>query len=189
MRGSERRVVGQDGGDARAGEQEDDTNAAAAPAQTSSRPTTSCAFAPGRADTCGEPLCTGVVYRVRDTAVEIAVDDTPDGSLEGNLRVERLANETSHRRLVQALDRDRASAVLGGGSGGSAGVGAGLVDVMFGNVPPRFHRTLNPDPKPWVNPGLDASQIDAVAHALGAADVALIHGPPGPVRPPRWWST
>lgn len=134
---------------------------------------------PGKGDTSGEPLCEGVVYRVRDTAVEVAVDDTPDGSLEGTLRVERLANETSHRRLVQALDRVGRAPSSAGDPNGSAGVGAGLVDVMFGNVPPRFHRTLNPDPKPWVNPGLDASQIDAVAHALAAADVALVHGPPG----------
>ena len=138
---------------------------------------------PGKGDTSGEPLCEGVVYRVRDTAVEIAVDDLPDGSLEGNLRVERLANETSHRRLVQALDRVGRAPSSAGDPGGNVGVGARLVDVMFGNVPPRFHpATLNPNPNPnssWVNPGLDPSQIDAVAWALAAADVALIHGPPG----------
>jgi Holliday junction resolvasome RuvABC ATP-dependent DNA helicase subunit len=30
-----------------------------------------------------------------------------------------------------------------------------------------------------LNKGLDASQLAAVKHALSAADVALIHGPPG----------
>ena len=132
---------------------------------------------PGKGDTSGDSLCDGVVYRVRDTQVEIAVDELPDGSLEGTLRVERLANETSHKRLVQALDRVKRAPSSSGDPGGSVGVGARLVDVMFGNVPPRFHTaagTFTP-----VNPGLDASQIDAVAHALSAADVALIHGPPG----------
>ena len=133
---------------------------------------------PGKGDCSGEPLCEGVVYRVRDTAVEIAVDDLPERSLEGNLKVERLANETSHRRLVQALDRVGRAPCSAGDPGGNVGVGAALVDVMFGNVPPRFHAAAGALHK-TVNPGLDASQIDAVAHALSAADVALIHGPPG----------
>jgi hypothetical protein len=50
-----------------------------------------------RAVCYGEALCSGVVYRVRDTAIEIVADDAPD-SLDGALRIERLANTTSHTR-------------------------------------------------------------------------------------------
>jgi DNA polymerase III delta prime subunit len=174
------------------------------------------AIRPSKGDASGEPLCSGVVYRVRDTAVEVVVDDAPD-ALDGALRVERLANTTSHQRLVQALERvGKAPSFAGGGGGGGGGggpgggganssgvgVGARLVEVMFGNAPPRFGgkgglgggggggegrgevenssssgasiRKLRP-----INTGLDQSQLAAVEHALSAADVALIHGPPG----------
>ena len=81
-------------------------------------------------------------------------------------------------------------------------MGGRLVEVLFGKVPPRFGGSgglgglggpggsgaidggsdgssagkwrLKP-----LNKGLDASQLAAVKHALSAADVALIHGPPG----------
>jgi len=41
----------------------------------------------------GAPLVSGLVYRVRDTAVVVAVDEVPDEGLEQPLRVEKLANE------------------------------------------------------------------------------------------------
>lgn len=78
------------------------------------------------------------------------MDDAPD-ALDGPLRVERLANTTSHQRLVQALERVGKAPSFGGGGGGGAagggggggpqggvGVGARLVDVMFGRAAPRF---------------------------------------------------
>ena len=134
--------------------------------------------------------------------MEVAVDDAPD-SLDGALRVERLANTTSHQRLVQALERvgkapsfAGAAPTGGAGSGGAGsgppggvGVGARLVDVMFGRVAPRFGGGGGGGNKSGggggggtlraINKGLDHSQLAAVAHALSASDVALIHGPPG----------
>ena len=96
------------------------------------------------------------------------------------MRLERLANETSHRRLAHAVARvGRAP----NGDPSDVGVGARLVDVMFGNVPPRFARSsdaaLDRDSKASSSSGLDASQLAAVEHALSAIDIALIHGPPG----------
>ena len=119
-----------------------------------------------------------MVYRVRDTAIEVALDDVPE-ALDGALRLERLANETSHRRLAHAVARvgRRRTEIR------DVGVGARLVDVMFGNVPPRFARSsdagLDRDSKASSSSGLDASQLAAVEHALSAIDIALIHGPPG----------
>ena len=151
---------------------------------------------PNKADnTTGteEPLCSGVVYRVRDTRLEIAVDETPD-SLDGTLRVERLQNETSHNRLVDALR------LVGKASSGGVGVdltkfpGARLVEYLFGNTAPRTSASeafvLGDDVDTIVdgtrassfvpiNKNLDQSQLQAVAHALRSHDVALIHGPPG----------
>ena len=140
------------------------------------------AIRPSKGDASGDPLCSGVVYRVRDTAIEVALDDPPD-ALDGALRLERLANETSHRRLTQAVARvGRAP----NGDPSDVGVGARLVDVMFGNVPPRFARSSDVDADAYdgdsnasSSSGLDASQLAAVEHALSAIDVALIHGPPG----------
>ena len=148
----------------------------------------------------GDPLCAGVVYRLRDAQLEIALDEAPD-ALDGTLRLERLANETSHKRLVDAV-RD-----VGKAGEGGAGVdlarfpGARLVEVLFGSTAPRFAsaRTTTPrenreksfpdesaaetsgsiPPFKPINRDLDRSQRDAVARALEAEDVALIHGPPG----------
>lgn len=131
----------------------------------------------------GEPPCSGVVYRVRDEAIEVAVDETPDDALLSQpLRLERLANETTHRRLAQAVERIGDHGRRNENPDATDFPGARLVDVLFGNVPPRFQTgalgvvsSANKEPFP----GLDASQAAAVAHALASADVALIHGPPG----------
>ena len=148
----------------------------------------------------GDPLCSGVVYRVRDAALEIAIDEAPE-ALDGTLRLERLANETSHKRLVDAV-RD-----VGKVGEGGAGVdlarfpGARLVEVLFGSRRPRFASARSTTPReerekqkdetaaetsvrsvpPFkpINRDLDRSQRDAVSNALEAEDVALIHGPPG----------
>lgn len=39
------------------------------------------------------PLAQGVVYRVRDDAVVVALDEPPEEDLEGLLRIDRLSNE------------------------------------------------------------------------------------------------
>jgi hypothetical protein len=41
----------------------------------------------------GAPLCGGLVYRVREGAVVVAVDEPPEEGLEQPLRLEKLANE------------------------------------------------------------------------------------------------
>ena len=38
------------------------------------------AIRPSKGDASGDPLCSGVVYRVRDTAIEVALDDPPDAT-------------------------------------------------------------------------------------------------------------
>ncbi|KAL4427329.1 hypothetical protein ABPG77_003238 [Micractinium sp. CCAP 211/92] len=124
---------------------------------------------PSKGDGSGAPLAEGVVYRVRDSAITVAVDDVPDEGLDVPLRLEKMANEVTYQRLRAALT------CLGGE--GQRGPAAPLVDVLFGRRSPRFDSTA-PAWQP-LNGGLDESQQRAVTLALAAQDVALIHGPPG----------
>jgi ATP-dependent RNA/DNA helicase IGHMBP2 len=151
----------------------------------------------------GGALATGLVYRIRDNAIVVAVDDAPDEGLDVPLRLEKLANETTHKRMCETLACLRAAAAAGGGqaaaqaaaaaaAGGGGGgrhhgnnphaaelPGAALADVCFGQREPRFlSATAAPRWKPVTAP-LDGSQRRAVGLALRAQDVALIHGPPG----------
>ena len=150
---------------------------------------------PAKAPPSDPPAAAGVVYRVTDDALTVACDEPPDdeaGALGGSVRAVRLANEVTHARLA---------ATVGALAGGAAACGAAgqLVDVLFGVRPPLFDTRLlgsqseaeadeeegsgapaaPPSPLTWLNPRLDAAQRAAVATALAARDVALIHGPPG----------
>ena len=120
----------------------------------------------------GEPLASGVVYRIRDAQIEIACDDAPD-DLSGTLRLERLSNEETHKRLVAAVER------VGkyGGASDAKQPGAHLVGVAFGDSTPRVAKS-GKEVK-WLNENLDSSQREAIEHALRCVDFALIHGPPG----------
>ena len=102
------------------------------------------------------------------------------------MRLEKLSNETTHKRRRAALERLGSAPRGGGGAASGSGPGGGgaygrVVDVMFGKTPPRFAKRDAADDgfARFFNPRLDASQKDAVAHALRAVDLALIHGPPG----------
>jgi len=122
----------------------------------------------------GAPIVEGVVFRMDDSSITVAVDDLPDdAALDVPLRVVRLANEVTYKRLRETLD------VLSRGADidPERFPGAALADVLFGRRDPAF------DDKEFewdaVNAGLDDSQKAAVSLALQAKDVALIHGPPG----------
>lgn len=82
--------------------------------------------------------------------------------------------QVTYRRLRETL------AALGRASS-AGGPAAPLLDVLFGSAAPRFQE----NPPLWTprNGGLDASQRRAVARALAAKDVALVHGPPGSCPP------
>ena len=166
-----------------------------------------------KGDAGGDPLCAGVVYRVRDAQLEIALDETPDdGTLDGTLRLERLANETSHKRLVDAVREIGRAGETGEGVDLARFPGARLVEVLFGSTKPKFatvravtngadgasasaredESDVADSPPIFlessatvvdlfepIDRALDRSQKNAVARALAAEDVALIHGPPG----------
>eukprot|EP00873_Tetraselmis_striata_P035127 jgi/Tetstr1/455391/TSEL_042223.t1 len=123
-----------------------------------------------KGDPAAEPIVEGVVYRIKDTEIVVAVEELPDDGLDVPLRLERLANDITFKRY---------SSTLQSLSGGQAALGPAsrIVDVLFGRAEPRFHDKC----PPWtpMNKGLDESQKRAVSLVLAAQDVSLIHGPPG----------
>jgi ATP-dependent RNA/DNA helicase IGHMBP2 len=110
---------------------------------------------------------TGVVSRVTSRRIAIALDEPPEDPLDEPVRIDRVANDVTWRRLREGLDRLEGTA---------RGPAARLRDVLFGLREPERGRPRPLDP---IDTALDPSQREAVAFALEARDVALIHGPPG----------
>lgn len=139
-------------------------------------------------------LAQGVVYRVRETSITVAVDDYPDEGLDVPLKLEKLANEVTYERLKLAL-----KSLYSVGNDGQ-GPASPLVDVLFHGREPQFSKScinhsktlesevaaaaaaaVNKKKGEWTpfNSNLDDSQKTAVDVALSAVDIALIQGPPG----------
>lgn len=115
------------------------------------------------------PVCTAVVVRARDEQVVVALDDD-DAELPSLVRLDRIATDVTWRRLEAALrdlQRDK------------KGDEARFVDVLFGERDPEFAPGPTAADLRWFDDSLDDSQRQAVAHALAARHIALIHGPPG----------
>ncbi|KAN0094683.1 hypothetical protein V8E55_002970 [Tylopilus felleus] len=137
----------------------------------------------GDPDTKSSAPLEGVVYKVTDTRIVIAVDALESGDAELDLpercRVVKLANSVTYDRMDKAIDHleklvmpstrkpdDKTSYEL-----------TPLICVLLGISPPSkpsklvditfFDQSLNP------------SQKAAVQFALAAPEVACIHGPPG----------
>lgn len=116
------------------------------------------------------PLGTGVFVRARGDTVTVALDDD-EVDLPGLVRLDQIVTDVTFRRLEGALRellRDQ------------KGDEARFLDVLFGEREPEFGRVpASPGDLRWLDATLDASQQEAVVHALRAEHIALIHGPPG----------
>jgi ATP-dependent RNA/DNA helicase IGHMBP2 len=110
----------------------------------------------------------GVVYERRDDSIALAVASLSD-EIEDHerWRVDLSSDEVSSERQRAALQR--ASLVRGDRL-------AQLREVLLGRCEPQFDEMRD---EPVLDAGLNATQREAVAFALAARDVALIHGPPG----------
>ncbi|XP_062211738.1 uncharacterized protein LOC133912829 isoform X1 [Phragmites australis] len=127
------------------------------------------ALKPNKADAGAASLGQGVVYRLKDSSITVAFDDIPEDGLNSPLRLEKLANEVTYRRMKDALIQ-LSKAV-------QTGPCANLVPVLFGEkAPMRSKDAMKFSP---FNKNLDDSQKDAISKALGSRDVFLLHGPPG----------
>ncbi|CAI0377072.1 unnamed protein product [Linum tenue] len=124
---------------------------------------------PNKADSGSAGLGQGVVYRLKDTSITVAFDDMPEDGLNGSLRLEKVANEITYRRMKDAL--------IQLSKGVHKGPASDLVPVLFGERQPTVSKkdvTFTP-----FNSNLDHSQKDAVSRALSSKNIFLLHGPPG----------
>jgi len=110
----------------------------------------------------------GVISELRRDTVQVALDEWPEPESENpSLRIDLAPDEVARRRQRDALER--AESVRSGRL-------AELRDILLGQQPPQVHPAPPLEP---LDPGLNDAQQRAVRAALAAADVALIHGPPG----------
>jgi superfamily I DNA and/or RNA helicase len=119
----------------------------------------------------GEPLAPGnprgVVVERSGTRLAVAFDDDPDDWVfDASVRLDVAGDEVTFARCRAALDEVARA----------TGRTAQIRKVLFEDRAPAFDKERPLEP---LDRSLDPTQREAVARALGARDVALIHGPPG----------
>jgi hypothetical protein len=110
----------------------------------------------------------GVVSERDRSVISVALDELPD--LDAGLSTYRLilsTDEVSRQRQLAALAQAQAA---------KCSRSAELRDVLIGDKPPSFTPFTE---RAATDTVLDSSQREAVAFALAAQDIAVIHGPPG----------
>jgi ATP-dependent RNA/DNA helicase IGHMBP2 len=111
----------------------------------------------------------GVLSRRRRDAIGVVVSQTPpDRLFDGMFHVDLEAPRTTFRRGESAI-----KAFAGARAGSDLAV---LREILFGQ---RLPKTGHPEPWTPLDDALTAPQLDAVAQALAAQELMLIHGPPG----------
>lgn len=111
----------------------------------------------------------GVVVRVRDRSIVVALQDD-ESELPDLIRLDRLASDVTNRRLLQALRALNSE---------RKPVCASVRDIAFSDRLPEFRAKPADGEIEFLDPNLDPAQRAAVAHALRAEHVCLVHGPPG----------
>ncbi|KAF9598090.1 hypothetical protein IFM89_024435 [Coptis chinensis] len=124
---------------------------------------------PNKADVGSPSLGQGVVYRLKDSSITVAFGDIPEDGLNSTLRLEKVANEITFRRMKDTL--------IQLSKGVHKGPAADLVPVLFGERPPTVAKKESSFT--LFNSNLDHSQKDAISKALSSKNLFLLHGPPG----------
>lgn len=110
----------------------------------------------------------GVVSQVRRETIQVALQQWPEAQSDRpTFRLDLAGDEIAHQREAAAL------AAAEGAKGDRL---AALRAVLLGEAPARFQPVAPLSP---TAAALNPSQQAAIAHALAAEDVAIIHGPPG----------
>ena len=117
---------------------------------------------------------TGTVTALRETEILVAFDELPeDEQLSEPLSLTLMYNDVTYRRLEKTLMllRDEKQPAAAGF----------LCSALLGeNGPPPAAQTVEPIPThKFHNASLNDGQREAIAFALNAQPIALIHGPPG----------
>ncbi|XP_058072374.1 uncharacterized protein LOC131221204 isoform X2 [Magnolia sinica] len=124
---------------------------------------------PNKAELGSASLGQGVVYRLKDSSITVAFDDIPEDGLNNPLRLEKVANEVTYRRMKDALVQLS--------KGVQKGPAADLIPVLFGEKCPTVSKKAVSFAS--FNSNLDHSQKGAITKALSSQDIFLLHGPPG----------
>ncbi|KAF9563861.1 P-loop containing nucleoside triphosphate hydrolase protein [Agrocybe pediades] len=121
----------------------------------------------------------GVVYKVSDTRIVIAVDasesSTEDLDLPERCRVVKLANSVTYDRMDKTIDQ--LEKIVLPSEGKSTGELTSLIQVPLGMTPPSPRTPLQN--LTFFDDTLNDSQKTAVKFCLESPEVACIHGPPG----------
>lgn len=123
-----------------------------------------------RSDPDGRDAVRATLGRRRADRIGVVFPGDPPEELEEDepLHLDRDDDQATFERGERAIGLFRA-ATLHSDAGR-------LREVLFGTRPPEFRAA---PPFAPLDPGLNPPQLAAVAHALAARDVALVHGPPG----------
>ncbi|KAL5708165.1 myosin ATPase [Ranunculus cassubicifolius] len=124
---------------------------------------------PNKADIGSPSLGQGVVYRLKDSSITVAFEDIPEDGLNSPLRLEKVANEITFRRMKDAL--------IQLSKGVHKGPASDLVPILFGEKAPTVAKKETPFI--LINSNLDHSQKNAISKALSSKNLFLLHGPPG----------
>ncbi|TBU35975.1 P-loop containing nucleoside triphosphate hydrolase protein [Dichomitus squalens] len=125
----------------------------------------------------------GVVFKVSDARIVIAVDPPETGGEELDLpdrcRVVKLANSVTYDRMIKALDQLEKVVLPNSDVKGDRFLPklTPLVRVLMGMASPSEKVPIK-DIK-FFDGSLNPSQQEAIRFALGSPEVACIHGPPG----------
>ncbi|KAF5352066.1 hypothetical protein D9758_009403 [Tetrapyrgos nigripes] len=140
----------------------------------------------GSADKDKDAQAEGVVYKVSETKIVIAVDPSDSSSDDLNLpercRVVKLANSVTYDRMDRAIDHLERAVLQTSSSSNDKDKSAPpeltpLIQVLMGMQRPS--PKLSIPPLQFFDDTLNPSQKEAVRLCLEAPEVACIHGPPG----------
>ncbi|KIK68283.1 hypothetical protein GYMLUDRAFT_154386 [Collybiopsis luxurians FD-317 M1] len=126
---------------------------------------------PAQAD-AKESAVEGVVYKVSDTRIVVAVDSEDDLSLPERCRVVKLANSVTYDRMDRAIEQ--LEKIINGEKGTEL---TPLIKVLMGMMPPSSKDKI--DDITFFDETLNPSQKEAVKFCLASPEIACIHGPPG----------
>ncbi|KAJ3757511.1 P-loop containing nucleoside triphosphate hydrolase protein [Lentinula raphanica] len=114
----------------------------------------------------------GVIYKVSDTRIVLAVDSEDDLSLPERCRLVKLANSVTYDRMDHAIEQLEKTI-----KGEQHTELTPLIKVLMGMMPPSVTHDMGDIP--FFDETLNASQKEAVRFCLESPEVACIHGPPG----------
>jgi superfamily I DNA and/or RNA helicase len=123
----------------------------------------------------GDDAWRGIVSARSRDAISVALADWPEIDPTEDVRLDASFDETSRQRQRAALIEARDAPVAQKATSPLLRLGR-LREILLGERLSSFDEGGD---QPPLNAALNESQRDAVAFALSAADVAIIHGPPG----------